>query len=86
MILKSFLNKQEKGKSIQSNFGIYKRDKKIKKNFRFKILEILWKIIYSDGVSNMYKSTLLIRLIRLLYVSDKETGDIKQSIINNQTT
>ncbi len=34
----------------------------------------------------MYKSTLLIKLIRLLYVSDKETGDIKQSIINNQTT
>ena len=34
----------------------------------------------------MYKSTLLIRLIGLLYVSDKETRDIKQSIINNKTT
>ena len=63
-----------------------KEIKSLEKNFRLKILEILWKIIYSDGISDMYESTLMRRLTGLLYVSDKETGDIKQSIINNKIT
>ena len=57
--------------------------KNSEKNFRLKILEILWKIIYSDGVSDSYESNLMRRLNGLLYISDKEAGDIKQSIINN---
>jgi len=51
---------------------------------RFKIIEVLWKIIYSDGISDMYESNLMRRLSGLLYVSDKETGDIKQLIINSK--
>ena len=53
--------------------------------FRFKILEVLWNIIYPDGISNMYESTLMRKFNRLIYVSDKETEDIKQSIIKNKT-
>ena len=85
--LKIILKKAEK-KESQSN-QILEFTKEIKNseiNFRLKILEILWKIIYSDGVSDMYESTLMRRLSGLLYVSDRETGDIKQSIINNKTT
>ena len=63
-----------------------KEIKSSEKNFRLKILEILWKIIYSDGVSDMYESTLMRRLSGLLYISDKKAGDIKQSIINNKAT
>ena len=73
-------------KESESNH-ILEFTKKIKifdKNFRLKILEVLWKIIYSDGISDMYESTLMRRLSRLLYVSDREAGDIKQSIINNK--
>ena len=62
-----------------------KEIKNSEKNFRFKILEVLWKIIYSDGVSDMYESTLMRRLSGLLYVSDRESGIIKQSISNNKT-
>ena len=57
-----------------------------KQYFRFKILEVLWNIIYPDGISNMYESTLMRKFNRLIYVSDKETEDIKQSIIKNKTT
>ena len=53
--------------------------------FRFKILEVLWNIIYPDGISNMYESTLMKKFNGLIYVSDKETEDIKQSIIKNKT-
>ena len=85
--LKILLKEAEK-KESQSNqiLEFTKEIKSAEKNFRLKILEILWKIIYSDGVSDMYESTLMRRLSGLLYVSDKETGDIKQSIIKNKTT
>ena len=79
---------QAEKKEKQSNqiLEFTKEVKKLDKNLRYKILEVLWKIIYSDGVSDMYESTLMRRLSGLLYVSDRETGNIKQSIINNKTT
>ena len=85
--LKIVLKEAEK-KESQSNqiLEFTKEIKSSEKNFRLKILEVLWKIIYSDGVSDMYESTLMRRLSGLLYVSDKEAGDIKQSIINNKAT
>ena len=79
---------QAEKKEKQSNqiLEFTKEVKKFDKNFRFKILEVLWKIIYSDGVSDMYESSLMRRLSGLLYVSDKEAGDIKRLIINNIKT
>ena len=84
---KIILNEAEK-KESQSN-QILEFTKEIKNseiNFRLKILEILWKIIYSDGVSDMYESSLMRRLSGLLYVSDKEAGNIKQLIIKSKTS
>ena len=85
--LKIVLKEAEK-KESQSNqiLEFTKEIKSSEKNFRFKILEVLWKIIYSDGIVDMYESTLMRRLSGLLYVSDKEAGDIKKSIMNNKTT
>ena len=85
--LKILLKEAEKKESQSNQILEFTREiKSSEKNFRLKILEVLWKIIYSDGVSDMYESTLMRRLSGLLYVSDKETGDIKQSIINNKAT
>ena len=53
------------------------------KNFRLKVLEIMWKIIYSDGVSDIYESNLMRRLSSLLYISDRENGEIKKKMIVN---
>ena len=50
------------------------------KNFRLKVLEIMWKIIYSDGVSDIYESNLMRRLSSLLYISDRENGEIKKIV------
>ena len=85
--LKTVLKEAEK-KESQSNqiLEFTKEVKNSEKNFRLKILEVLWKIIYSDGVSDMYESNLMRRLSGLLYVSDKETGDIKQLVIKSKTT
>ena len=83
--LKIILEEAEK-KENQSNqiLEFTKEVKNSEKNFRLKILEVLWKIIYSDGISDMYESSLMRRLSGLLYVSDKEAGDIKQLIIKNK--
>tara|TARA_B100001013_G_scaffold275151_1_gene175659 strand:- start:63 stop:494 length:432 start_codon:yes stop_codon:yes gene_type:complete len=84
--LKIILEKAEE-KENQSNqiLEFTKEIKNYKKNFRLKIVEILWKIIYSDGISDMYESSLMRKLSGLLYVSDKESGNIKQLIIKNKT-
>ena len=61
--------------------------REIKKNsmkFRLKIVEILWKIIYSDNISDNYESNLIRRICGLLYISDKESGDIKLKVKNSR--
>ena len=58
---------------------------KIKKEdikFKLKIIEILWKIVYSDGTNDNYESNLIRRVCGLLYVSDKESGLIKVRVKN----
>ena len=67
-------------KKEQESNQIVEFTREIKKNsmkYRLKIIEILWKIIYSDCTSDNYESNLMRRVCGLLYVSDKESGDIK---------
>ena len=56
--------------------------KKYPIEFRLKIIEIIWKIVYSDGKNDSYESTLIRRICGLLYVSDKDNGVIKEKILN----
>ena len=49
-------------------------------NFKVKLIESLWKIIYSDKSSDMYESNLMRRLSGLLYLDNKIVGDIKEKI------
>ena len=73
------LIKKAEKKEQESN-QIIEFTREIKKNsmeFRLKIVEILWKIIYSDGTSNNYESNLIRRVCGLLYISDKDSGMIK---------
>jgi len=50
--------------------------------FKLKIIEILWKIVYSDGTNDNYESNLIRRLCGLLYISDKESGEIRLKVQN----
>jgi len=80
-----FLKNAEK-KEQESN-QIVEFTKEIKKyslEFRIKIIEILWKIIYSDGTSDIYENNLIRRICGLLYISDKESGVIKLKVKNQQ--
>ena len=45
-----------------------------------KIIEALWKIIYSNRNADIYETNLMRRLAGLLYVDSKTMGDIKEKI------
>tara|TARA_B100001996_G_C18548591_1_gene549886 strand:+ start:440 stop:862 length:423 start_codon:yes stop_codon:yes gene_type:complete len=44
------------------------------------IIEILWSIIYSDKIADMYETNLMRRLSGLLYLDPKVVGDIKEKV------
>ena len=70
-------------KKEQESNQIVEFTKEIKKQpmeFRHKIIEILWKIVYSDRTNDMYESNLIRRVCGLLYVSDKDSGEIKLKV------
>ena len=79
------LLKESEEKEKDSN-QIVEFTKEIKKNsldFRLKIIEILWKIVYSDSATDNFESNLIRRVCGLLYVSDKDSGTIKLKIKNS---
>ena len=76
--------KNAEEKESESN-QIIEFTREIKKNpmeFRLKIIEILWSIVYSDGSKDSFESILIRRVCGLLYVSDKDSGDIKLKVKN----
>ena len=52
-------------------------------DYKIKLIESLWKIIYSDKSSDIYESNLMRRLTGLLYLDKKLVGDIKLRVKNN---
>ena len=79
--IEKILEKAEK-KEEESNqiLEFTKEIKKYSSDFRFKIIELLWEIVYSDGTNDIYESNLIRRVCGLLYVSDKENGIIKLKV------
>ena len=74
---------EEKEKQSNQIIEFTKEIKKKPLEFRLKIVEILWKIVYSDSASDSYESNLIRRVCGLLYVSDKDSGIIKEKIRNS---
>ena len=55
-----------------------KEIKNTSENFKIKLIESLWTIIYSDKNPDMYETNLMRRLSGLLYLDNKLVGDIKE--------
>ena len=47
---------------------------------KIRIVESLWKIIYSDDNADMYETNLMRRLAGLLYIDPKTMGDLKEKV------
>ena len=57
--------------------------KTLKSEDKIKIIEALWKIIYSNNEADIYETSLMRRLAGLLYIDNKTMGDIKEKIKKN---
>ena len=76
-------NAEENEKNSNQILNFTKDIKYTDQNFKIKIIESLWKIIYSDNTSDMYEANLMRRLSGLLYLDNKMVGDIKEKIKND---
>ncbi len=72
------------GKKIEENSNqileFTKEVKNMEENAKIKIVETLWKIIYSNKEADIYETSLMRRLGGLLYIDSKLMGDIKEKI------
>ena len=73
---------EKKEKESNQIIEFTRQAKKYSMEFRLKIIEIIWKIVYSDGANDNYESNLIRRICGLLYISDKDNGIIKMKVQN----
>jgi len=79
--IESLMNNAEKNeKNSNQILDFTKEIKKTDQNFKIKLIESLWKIIYSDNKSDMFEDNLMRRITGLVYLDKKLVGDIKEKI------
>ena len=79
-------NTLNKGKEIEANsiqiLDFTKEVKNLSEKNKIKIIESLWRIIYSNKEADIYETSLMRRLAGLLYIDSKVMGNIKDKIKN----
>ena len=79
---KSIINAEKKEDTSNQIIEFTREIKKYSMEYRLKIIEVICKIVYSDGISDSFESNLIRRVCGLLYISDKDNGIIKNKIQN----
>jgi len=78
LILDAKRNEEESNQILE-----YTREiKNLSEKEKIKIVESLWKIIFSNKDADIYETNLMRRLSGLLYIDNKTMGDIKEKIKN----
>ena len=81
--LEEILKNGEKIENDSVQILDYTREiKSMNQENKVKIIETLWRIIYSNKDADMYETNLMRRLAGLLYIDNKTMGDIKERIKN----
>ena len=61
----------------------------IKDNFtaseRVELIEMIWEVVYADGVLHDYEDSLLRRIAGLIYVSDRDRGEARKRALARVT-
>ena len=76
-LIKISIENEEKSNQI---LEFTKDVKNLSDNYKTKIIEALWRIIYSNKNADIYETNLMRRLAGLLYIDSKIMGDIKEKI------
>ena len=81
------LLEQAEDKQSQS-IQILSFTKEIKNHFdgqgRAHIMAMLWDVVFADGEEDNYESNLMRRIAGLLYISDKESGEIRKKVMRER--
>ena len=100
LMMTVLLNNISSALSIEKNFQLVKAEQKendsnhiqeftkevksLSLENKIIIVETLWRIILSDGKSDIYENNLMRRLAGLLYLDDKIVGETKAKVLNNK--
>ena len=83
--LNDVITQAEQKENDSNHIQEFTRDvKSLDKENKILIVETLWKIILSDGKSDIYENNLMRRLAGLLYLDDKIVGEIRVKVLNNK--
>ena len=76
--------KRKSEKEIEENsnqiLDFTREIKAIDEKNKIKIIETLWRIIYSNNDMDIFEANLMRRLAGLLYIDSKTMGDIKEKV------
>ena len=79
-IEKLMINAEKNEKNSNQILDFTKELKNADQAFKVKIIESLWKIIYSNKEVDMYEANLMSRLTGLLYLDKKTVAEIKEKV------
>ena len=83
--LDGIISKAEQKENDSNHIQEFTRDvKSLSTENKIIIVETLWRIILSDGKSDIYEDNLMRRLAGLLYLDDKVVGETKVKVLNNR--
>tara|TARA_B000000475_G_C15754976_1_gene348612 strand:- start:110 stop:532 length:423 start_codon:yes stop_codon:yes gene_type:complete len=83
--LDGIISKAEQKENDSNHIQEFTRDvKSLSTENKIIIVETLWRIILSDGKSDIYEDNLMRRLAGLLYLDDKIVGETKVKLLNNK--
>ena len=83
--LDDVVSKAEQKENDSNHIQEFTRDvKSLSMENKIVIVETLWRIILSDGKSDIYENNLMRRLAGLLYLDDKIMGETKIKVLNNR--
>ena len=74
------LNAKKNEENANQILEFTKQVKNMAEEDKEKIVESLWKIIYSNNKADIYETSLMRRLAGLLYIDNKTMGNIKEKI------
>ena len=83
--LDAVISKAEQKENDSNHIQEFTKDvKSLSVENKIIIIETLWRIILSDGKSDIYENNLMRRLAGLLYLDDKIVGETKVKVLNNK--
>ena len=80
LILDAEINEENSNQILDFTRGV----KNAPLSDKIRIIESLWKIIYSNNNADIYETNLMRRLAGLLYIDAKTMGDLKEKVKREQ--